>query len=169
MCKIIHTDFKPENVVIGLKPSEVAEIAKTGQLTTTKMHKNGEFIKKLNMKVAGTLPSKEKKKTEEPKSDLPSFRYQDHSFEGMSAKQRKNLKKKLNRKRKKMEQSQNQSVSDISESQTSKSSMIGTENSRLNDEEEPDLKEIEIEDIAVGAKLNEKPDNQKKQKAANAS
>ena len=47
--------------------------------------------------------------------------------------------------------------------------MIGTENSRLNDEEEPDLKEIEIEDIAVGAKLNEKPepDNQKKQKAAN--
>ena len=26
MCKIIHTDFKPENVVIGLKDSEVAEI-----------------------------------------------------------------------------------------------------------------------------------------------
>ena len=45
--------------------------------------------------------------------------------------------------------------------------MIGTENRRLNDEEEPDLKEIEIEDIAVGTKLNEKPDNQKKQKAAN--
>lgn len=166
MCKIIHTDFKPENVVIGLKASEVAEIAKTGQLTSTKMQKN-ELLKKLNMKVAGTLPPKEKKNTEEPKSDLPSFRYQDHSFEGMSAKQRKNLKKKLNRKRKKMEQSQNQSGTDLSESQTSKSSMIGTENSRLNDEEEPDLKEIEIEDIAVGTKLNEKPDNQKKQKAAN--
>jgi hypothetical protein len=30
ICKIIHTDFKPENVVIGLKESEVAEIAKTG-------------------------------------------------------------------------------------------------------------------------------------------
>ena len=28
MCKIIHTDFKPENVVICLKDSEVAEIAK---------------------------------------------------------------------------------------------------------------------------------------------
>jgi len=25
-CKIIHTDFKPENVVIGLRDSEVAEI-----------------------------------------------------------------------------------------------------------------------------------------------
>lgn len=36
-CKIIHTDFKPENVVIGLRDDEVAEIKKTGQLTTTKM------------------------------------------------------------------------------------------------------------------------------------
>ena len=36
-CKIIHTDFKPENVVIGLREDEVAEIKKTGQLTTTKM------------------------------------------------------------------------------------------------------------------------------------
>ena len=37
MCKIIHTDFKPENVVICLRDDEVNEIAKTGQLTTTKM------------------------------------------------------------------------------------------------------------------------------------
>lgn len=55
-CKIIHTDFKPENVVIGLRDDEVNEIARTGQLTTTKMFQNAEFIKKLNMKVAGTLP-----------------------------------------------------------------------------------------------------------------
>lgn len=27
MCRIIHTDFKPENVVIGLRDEEVAEIA----------------------------------------------------------------------------------------------------------------------------------------------
>ena len=74
------------------------------------MHKNGEYIKKLNMKVAGTLPIK--KKNEEPA--LTSFRYQDHSFEGMTAKQRKNLKKKLNRKRKKMEASQNASQAAIS-------------------------------------------------------
>jgi serine/threonine-protein kinase SRPK3 len=37
MCKIIHTDFKPENVVICLRDDEVKEIANTGQLTTTKM------------------------------------------------------------------------------------------------------------------------------------
>lgn len=60
-CKIIHTDFKPENVVIGLRDDEVTEIAKTGQLTTTKMFQNGDFIKKLNMKVAGTLPFEQKK------------------------------------------------------------------------------------------------------------
>ena len=30
MCKIIHTDFKPENVVICLREDEVQEIAKTG-------------------------------------------------------------------------------------------------------------------------------------------
>jgi hypothetical protein len=70
MCKIIHTDFKPENVVIGLKASEVAEIAKTGQLTSTKMQKN-ELLKKLNMKVAGTLPPKDKKNTENRNQIFP--------------------------------------------------------------------------------------------------
>ena len=54
MCQIIHTDFKPENVVICLRDSEIQEIQKTGQLTTTKMGKN-EHIKNMNMKVAGTL------------------------------------------------------------------------------------------------------------------
>jgi serine/threonine-protein kinase SRPK3 len=54
MCHIIHTDFKPENVVICLRDDEIKEIKKTGQLTTTKMGKNEE-IKKMNMKVAGTL------------------------------------------------------------------------------------------------------------------
>ena len=55
MCKIIHTDFKPENVVICLREDEVLEIAKTGQLTTTKMFEHQDIIKKINMKVAGTL------------------------------------------------------------------------------------------------------------------
>jgi serine/threonine-protein kinase SRPK3 len=58
MCKIIHTDFKPENVVICLRDDEVDEIARTGQLTTTKMFNNkADIIKKLNMKIAGTLPT----------------------------------------------------------------------------------------------------------------
>jgi serine/threonine-protein kinase SRPK3 len=30
MCRMIHTDFKPENVVISLRDDEVREIAKTG-------------------------------------------------------------------------------------------------------------------------------------------
>ena len=55
MCKIIHTDFKPENVVICLREDEVQEIAKTGQLTTTKMQDKGEHLKKLTRKVAGDL------------------------------------------------------------------------------------------------------------------
>lgn len=54
---MIHTDFKPENVVICLRDEEVSEIHKTGQLTTTKMAKN-DHIKMLNMKVAGTLKAK---------------------------------------------------------------------------------------------------------------
>lgn len=88
------------------------------------MHKHGEIIRKLNMKVAGTLPIK--KKNDEPA--LTSFRYQDVSFEGLTAKQRKNLKKKLNRKRKKMEQSMSQNLSKADSSElTSKSSMIDTE------------------------------------------
>jgi len=68
-CKIIHTDFKPENVVIGLREDEVAEISKTGQLTTTKMFKDGNYIKKLNMKVAGTLPGQNKPTANSEKED----------------------------------------------------------------------------------------------------
>lgn len=60
MCQMIHTDFKPENVVICLRDDEIEEIHKTGQLTTTKMGKN-DHIKNMNMKVAGTLKKKSKK------------------------------------------------------------------------------------------------------------
>jgi serine/threonine-protein kinase SRPK3 len=55
ICKVIHTDFKPENVVISLKDSELEEISKTGQLTTSKQFDGVERFKKLNMRVAGTL------------------------------------------------------------------------------------------------------------------
>ena len=80
---MIHTDFKPENVVIGLRDSEVEEIAKTGQLTTSKMNKNGDFMKKLNMKVAGTL---EVTKKPPPAPSTSSFLTDSMSFEGMTAK-----------------------------------------------------------------------------------
>jgi len=69
MCQMIHTDFKPENVVICLRDDEVKEICKTGQLTTTKMGKN-DIIKNMNMKVAGTLAAtKEKDSASKEKSD----------------------------------------------------------------------------------------------------
>ena len=55
MCKIIHTDFKPENVVINLRDDEVLEIAKTGQLTSSKMFNKSEHIKRINLKIAGSL------------------------------------------------------------------------------------------------------------------
>ena len=86
MCNIIHTDFKPENVVIGLKDSEVEEIAKTGQLTTTKMNKNGEYMKKLNMIVAGTLQPTKKNAPLAAAPSTSSFLTDSMSFEGMTAK-----------------------------------------------------------------------------------
>lgn len=67
MCRIIHTDFKPENVVICLRDDEVREIAHTGQLTTTKMFDKSDIIKKINMKIAGTLKTDKKEQKEETK------------------------------------------------------------------------------------------------------
>jgi len=37
-CKIIHTDLKPENVVVNLTKEELSEIMKKGQIST--MNKN---------------------------------------------------------------------------------------------------------------------------------
>lgn len=34
ICKIIHTDLKPENVIVSLTKEELTEIMKTGQLST---------------------------------------------------------------------------------------------------------------------------------------
>jgi serine/threonine-protein kinase SRPK3 len=111
MCQMIHTDFKPENVVICLRDEEVEEIRKTGQLTTTKMGKN-DHIKEMNMKVAGTLPPKKKaeaakdspSKTADTVSECQSSNtasevWDPKLFVGLSAKQKKNLRKKLQRRR----------------------------------------------------------------------
>jgi serine/threonine-protein kinase SRPK3 len=38
ICKLIHTDLKPENVVISLTEKELKEIKEKGMLTTTKMY-----------------------------------------------------------------------------------------------------------------------------------
>ena len=69
MCQMIHTDFKPENVVICLRDEEVHEIHQTGQLTTTKQTKN-DHIKNMNMKVAGTLKAKKQTEMDKQKESL---------------------------------------------------------------------------------------------------
>lgn len=98
MCKIIHTDFKPENVVICLREDEVNEIAKTGQLTTTKMFEHQDIIRKLNMKVAGTLITTPTvvPEVKEPVATTPATAAETQQIpnDGLTAKQRKNLKKK---------------------------------------------------------------------------
>lgn len=107
MCKIIHTDFKPENVVICLRDDEVVEIAQTGQLTTTKMFEHQDIIKKINMKIAGTLqtqPAAAQMQAASPAA--PAEKEQEapstpSKNDGLTAKQRKNLKKKAQRKKKK--------------------------------------------------------------------
>ena len=48
ICKIIHTDLKPENVNLCLTDKEVQEIAEKGQLTTTKMYHQPPEIKALS-------------------------------------------------------------------------------------------------------------------------
>ena len=43
MCKIIHTDLKPENVLLSLRPEELEEIAKKGALKDPK-HKPKHIV-----------------------------------------------------------------------------------------------------------------------------
>ena len=120
MCKIIHTDFKPENVVICLRDDEVLEIANTGQLTTTKMFEHQDIIKKINMKIAGTLPtpsanaSAEPAQSEEKKEEAAAA----VNMDGLTAKQRKNLKKKLQRKKKKNNAAQDDASDSAPEEET---------------------------------------------------
>ena len=145
---MIHTDFKPENVVVCLRDEEVEEIHKTGQLTTTKMGKN-EHIKNMNMKVAGTL--KPPPKTESPQktdgtasecqSSTTNEVYDPKLFEGLSSKQKKNLRKKLQRQRKKKEKLENSQISSSIDLNESKENVSG---GALEDQE------IDALDIDIG-------------------
>lgn len=38
MCKVIHTDLKPENVSLCLTDDEIMNISTKGQLKSTKIH-----------------------------------------------------------------------------------------------------------------------------------
>ena len=44
MCKIIHTDLKPENVLLALSKQEIEEIANRGQLTMSKIYQQINIV-----------------------------------------------------------------------------------------------------------------------------
>ncbi len=67
------------------------------------------------MKIAGTLQAKEDLSLKKQDVSSTSLFVSEFDTEGMTAKQKKNLRKKLYRKRKKLEQSQNNSKLDLSE------------------------------------------------------
>lgn len=96
ICKIIHTDLKPENVNLCLTNQEVEEIARNGRLTTTKMYHQADDIKKLYN--AATL-------------DPKSFRGRKGETEddkGKADKQQKRAQKKKRQKQRKKEKKQQQ-------------------------------------------------------------
>ena len=132
MCQIIHTDFKPENVTICLRDEEIGEIKKTGQLTTTKMGKNN-YIQNMNMKVAGTIGNYLSQKVNQDTGELEDMEkkakenkevYDQKLFEGLTSKQKKNLRKKLQRQKKKKDRLDNSQIAssvDLSETQNDES------------------------------------------------
>lgn len=47
VCNLIHTDLKPENVILNLHRDELKEIYEKGYLTTTNVYNLPEKIKNL--------------------------------------------------------------------------------------------------------------------------
>jgi len=47
VCNLIHTDLKPENVILNLEPKELKEIKNRGYLTTTNVYNLPDKIKKM--------------------------------------------------------------------------------------------------------------------------
>lgn len=107
MCKIIHTDFKPENVVICLSDEQVKEIAENGLLTTSKM--NNQNVKKNIKGFNEKLDNQQKHQQKQQAVAEEQIQKQDESVIDslLTGKQKKNLKKKQKKKQKKQQQ-QNQ-------------------------------------------------------------
>ena len=88
MCKIIHTDLKPENVILSLNKRELQEIQDKGILTTTKMYDQPEFLK--NLSSFHALDPRGRQST-----------YNLHKHDPLTRKQKRQQKKKDLRKKKK--------------------------------------------------------------------
>ena len=96
ICKIIHTDLKPENVNLCLTEKEVNEIAAKGQLTTTKMYHQPDDIKALSS--AAAL---------DPKSFRGRKEWQEDEKSKHEKQAKRNEKKKRQRQKKKEQLKQN--------------------------------------------------------------
>jgi len=106
ICKLIHTDLKPENVVISLSNKELRGIRDNGVLKTTKMYHQDE--KKIARAVAGAhdniiLSSRaEKEETKKGPADIISHsEMNSKDWSEMTAKEKKNYKKKRRKRVKK--------------------------------------------------------------------
>ena len=116
------------------------------------MFQQSETIRKLNMKIAGTLQQQMPEKKQKQNGNQQSSLYADVSFEGMTAKQKKRLKKKLLKKRKKLERSQNTSNLNISRSTDGGLGEDDDDDEKDKDvenDQEADL-DINIDDVAIG-------------------
>lgn len=108
VCQLIHTDLKPENVILNLSPDELKEIKQKGYLTTTNVYNLPEKIKNLlSFNVYDPRNKwRENHKKEENKWE-PHHKVEhaqssaNLNMEGLTKKQKKNLKKKLWKQKKK--------------------------------------------------------------------
>jgi serine/threonine-protein kinase SRPK3 len=103
VCKIIHTDLKPENVNLCLTEKEVEEIALKGQLTTTKMYHRQQHndLKQDDSSGARVLDPKSHRGRKEKQEDNQPASRQDKQA-------KRNEKKKRQKQRKKEQQKQQQ-------------------------------------------------------------
>lgn len=115
------------------------------------MFNQADWIKKLNMKVAGTL-QEQQKPAPGPKED--NRVWTEVNMEGLSREQKKKLRKKLQRKRKKLNHSR------ASQADSQASSVFGDDDAV--EEVAPDLDDLNLDDVAVKAPADQKKDNKKK-------
>ena len=47
VCNLIHTDLKPENIILELKPDEIREIKDKQMLSDSKVYKNPSLLEKI--------------------------------------------------------------------------------------------------------------------------
>lgn len=162
MCNVIHTDFKPENVVISLTDAEVKEISKTGQLTTTKMTDQIEIMKRLNMKVVGTTigVKNEEKKEEEEEKDPDGRVWAEVNMDGLTAKQKKTLRKKLAAKRRKQKTKEDESkldeskVDDKDEESECKIEDVKVEEPKVQDKKKQQVQQVRQKKRVINGSLD---------------